>query len=465
MKIINFRPVSLLNHWGATLIFLLWAPNPSHSTSLDAASPEFAAPHLEKFESEMSASKMTDTLSDPESEYNLYQDLSREQSDLAHQAMRQAYATNIKRAHKTLAALRILETNKHLPPISYLLSMAVDVMRFQNGDFEDEEEEKELLNSIEENAEQGRYLCKTILDKEPNHPTYLLIMGGIRGFLATMKIHINPSHALGDGFQALKFLEHARNQDPRIRDSYMGTGIFNCTAANAPLFVRATLKIIGRSVSMKTGLEALRISAYQGQYTSVASQIFLIQFLSPYEDELKREKREVFKSLEKTFPHNAFFTFMKQDEALSFYPDSFYTPANRRALVAHISAFDTQDFASRRYTNLVRYQYTLLDPTPSPKLAPDSSQEFRDLAFYPTFIEGLRFKHVTEDTLDVGEKPSTVSELGLKAFKDSCLTLIDNAPMNPTRKRYYRWHVTDALKWVSKKDRRPRPDAEATTAR
>jgi hypothetical protein len=396
----------------------------------------------------------TDSTSPSESGYDLYPNISQQQSDLAHQVLRHAYSGNPKRATKTLDRMQKIEEVNKLPPLSALLNIAINVMRYQNGDFEDEEEEKAIHLTIEQAAEQGSYLCQAALKLEPNHPTYLLIDGGIKGFLATLKIHQNPSQALSDGFQALKLLERARKQDQRVRDSYMGTGIFNCTAANAPLFVRATLKIIGRSVSMKPGLDGLRISAYQGQYTSVASQLFLIQFLSPYGEELKREKREIFKSLETTFPKNAYYTFLKSDEALSFYPDSFYTTANRHILASRILTFGTQDYASRRYSNLVRYQYTLLNPNPEKRLAPDSTFAFRDFAFYPVFIEALRSKRITEDTLGLGEKPSVSSLASLKAYKDSCISLIKESPMNPSRKRYYQWHVTDALRWTSQNDRK-----------
>ncbi len=387
---------------------------------------------------------------DAGSGYYLYRDLTQEQSDLAHLALTQAYSANLKRARGSITALRAMETAKHLPPLSDLLSVAVDVMRYQNGDYEDEEEEKALLKSIDDASEQGSYLCRHALEKEPDHPTYLLILGGIRGFSATLKINGNPSQAMGDGFQALKLLERSRGRDARIKDSYMGTGIFNCTAANAPLFVRATLKIIGRSVTMKSGLEALRVSAYKGQYTSVSSQLFLIQFLTPYDQELAREKREIFHSLETSFPRNAYYTFLKTDEALCFYPDSFYSHTSRTALASRISAFASSDFSSRRYANLVRYQYTLLDPSPERRFAPDTTFQFRDYEFYPSFIEALRFKRATEDTLGMDEKPPKAAVAALKEMADSCIEMISNSPMNPTRRRYYIWHVTDALRWTAK---------------
>lgn len=414
-------------------------------------------------EKALAAESLPDGGADYPDGYNLYRDLTREQSDLAHLALNQAYSANIKRARKTLAELRGLETADRLPPLSYLLSVAIDILRYQNGDFEDDEEEQALRKSIDDATEQGSYLCKHALEKEPDHPTYLLILGGLRGFSATLKIHANPSQAMGDGFQALKLLEKARSQDPRIKDSYMGTGIFNCTAANAPLFVRATLKIIGRSVNMKSGLEALRISAYQGQYTSVSSQLFLIQFLNPYDQELIREKREIFRSLEASFPRNPYYTFLKTDEALCFYPDSFYSHASRTALASRIVAFASHDFSSRRYGNLVRYQYTLLDPHPEKRFAPDTSFGFRDYEFYPAFIEALRFKRATEDTLGSEEKPPKAAIAALKDMRDSTLELISNSPMNPTRKRYYQWHVTDALRWSAR--RRIGPTGEPTTAR
>lgn len=396
--------------------------------------------------------------------YNLYPDLIQEQSELAHLALNQAYSSYHGRSRKTVAVLRTLETEKSLPPLGYLLSVAIDVMRFQNGEYVDEDEEKALLKSIQDATEQGSFLCRAVLKKQPDHPTYLLILGGIRGFTATLKIHGNPSQAMNDGFQALKLLERSRSKDVRIKDSFMGTGIFNCTAANAPLFVRATLKIIGRSVSMKAGLEALRVSAYKGQYTSVSSQLFLIQFLSPYEKELIREKREIFRSLEENFPRNPYYTFLKTDEALCFHPDSFYTETSRTTLATRITAFASHDFSSRRYGNLVRYQYTLLDSTPSQRYAPDTAFAFRDYDFYPAFIEALRFKRRVEDSLGAEEKPAKAVTASLKALRDSCLGLIGESPMNPTRKRYHQWHVSDALRFTAR--RAPaEPDSAATTSR
>ncbi len=425
LKIIKFLDIARLYPLAFVLIALTYALGHSESTTQEKNQPDESS----------------------KTEYNLYRNVSRAQSDLAHRALNQAYSGKPKSAHKTLVVMEEMESAKHLPPLSYLLSIAVDVMRFQDGDCENAEEEKELLQSILATAEEGRRLCDSFLKKNPDHPTYLLIIGGIRGFLATLKIHINPRQALSDGFQALKLLESSRDMDSRIKDSYMGTGIFNCTAANAPIFVRATLKMIGRSVSMKTGLDGLRVSAYRGQYTSVASQLFLIQFLSPYEEELKREKREIFKSLETSFPRNAYYTFLKSDEALSFYPDSFYTTANRHALAARIAAFGTFDFSSKRYANLVRYQYTLLDPHPDKNQTPDTNFQFRDYTFYPAFIEGLRYKHRVQDTLGVGETPPKKAIADLKEWRETCLDLIGDSPMNPTRKRYYKWHVKEALSW------------------
>src|SRR5690606_11042496 len=364
--------------------------------------------------------------------YHLYRDITRAQSDLAHQALNHAYGTSPVKSRKAVKALLKMEEAEGHPPLGHLLSVAIDVMGYQNGDFQDEEEEAALLKSIEDATEQGSYLCSRALDSLPGHPTYLLILGGIRGFSATLKIHGNPSQAMGDGFQALKLLERSRVLDPRVKDSYMGTGIFNCTVANAPLFVRATLKIIGRSVSMKAGLAALRVSAYKGQYTSVSSQLFLIQFLSPFDGELLREKREIFRSLETAFPSNPYYTFMKVDESLCFYPDSFYTEASRGELASRIDSFDRRNFSGRRYGNLVRHQYTLPDPSPGSRYAPDTSFQFRDYEFYPGFIEALRFKRRIEDSLAPGEKPSKAAVSALKDMRAASLDKIGDSPMNPT---------------------------------
>jgi hypothetical protein len=382
---------------------------------------------------------------------------------LAHEALGEAYSADLKAARRILSGMRRLEESEGLPPLSYLLSVAIEVMRYQNGDYASRAEQKALLRSIVEAAEHGRYLCEEALEKRADHPTYLLILGGIRGFLATLKIQPDPGEALGDGFQALKLLEKAREKDGRIKDSYMGTGIFHCTAANAPLFVRATLKIIGRSVNMRAGLEALRVSAYQGQYTSVASQLFLIQFLSPYDEELKREKRQIFTTLESTFPRNPYYTFMKADEALCFYPDSFFRPETRVELERRIAAFQPSDFAGRRYANLVKHQYALLDPTAPARLRPDTGYAFRDYRFYPVFLQAVRFKRMAEDSL-AGEReaPQETARV-LERLLDQCLDLINESPMNATRKRYYQWHVTDALRWKGKTGKDSGATLEAIT--
>lgn len=395
--------------------------------------------------------------------YGLYRDVSREQSDLAHEALNHAYSADLKSARRTLAAMRKLEAEKRLPPLSELLSVAIDVMRYQNGDYGSAAEEKALLKSIEQAAGQGRWLGEEALRKQENHPTYLLILGGIRGFLATLKIQPDPSEAMGDGFQALKLLEKSRERDGRVKDSYMGTGIFHCTVANAPLFVRATLKIIGRSVNMRAGLEALRISAYEGQYTSVASQLFLIQFLTPYEEELKREKRQIFASLERTYPGNPYYTFLKTHEALCFYPDSFFRPETRPELERRIAAFKPLDYAGRRYANLVKHQYRMLHPGADRRFAPDSGFDFRDYRFYPVFLQAVRFKRNAEDSLaGEGKPPSEIARV-LKGLREQCLDLIEESPMSATRKRYYRWHVTDALRWKARQDRDSEKEPESVT--
>ena len=380
---------------------------------------------------------------------DLYRDLSAPQNELAHQALNQAYSADPDEAHATLETMRKLEAAQNLPPLSFLLSMAIDVMRFQNGDFENAEAEKILRLSIEKAAADGSVLCQQGLKKEKEHPTYLFIQGGLRGFLATLKIHSNPSKAMNEGYQALKLLERSLAKDDRIKDGNMGTGIFYCTVAKSPFFIRATLKILGRSASMNQGLQSLRISAYQGQYTCVASQLFLIQFLSPYEDDVRREKRIIFKTLQETYPKNPYFTFLKTDEALCFYPDSFYRTGMRKELLRRIVAFDTTDFYGRYYANLVRYQLTLLSSKATRRVMPDTSIPLRDYRYYPVFMEALRRRHILQDSAK-SDKIRSEALTTMKTMRDSCFKLIKSSPMNPTRKRYYRWHVSDALRWRGK---------------
>ena len=374
---------------------------------------------------------------------HLYPGITEDQSHQAHKALDAFYNGNPKESERLLTALDAIEDRDSLPPLSRLLQVATSVIQIQRDDADNSKEEKRLRKLIADAAAEGIGECQKA-DKESDvYPTFSLMQGGIQGFQATLKISSNPPKALSEGLGALKYLERALDADSTLMDANMGLGIFRCTAANAPLMIRATLKMMGRQVSLSGGLDILRRSAYDGQYTSVASQLFLIQFLSPYDEELRKEKREIFRSLSKSFPQSAYYTFVRWDESLCFYPDSFYQAKTRKSLEHRIRAVEPEDFSGSRYLNLIKYQYTLINPHPSASYAPDTSMDLHGYSFYPVFVEALRVRK--EIMNDSGVAPKAVLR-NLKALKDSTLALLHSSGMNPSNIHLFEWHIKDALR-------------------
>ncbi len=381
---------------------------------------------------------------DKSQEIGLYRGIVKEQDNLAQAYLNAIYSARNTQAQAALKEMRKLERAGSLPPLSYLLEVATHVTHLQNGDFANPIAETGIRRLVRKVAAQGLSLCKIYLEKNPDHATYLFISGGIQGFMATLYIHTDVTQAITEGYHALKQLEKAFRIDPRMHDAQLGTGMFHCSVANAPLVVRGAFKLFGRGVSMHTGLQALRKSAYQGRYTNVQGQLFLIRFLSPYEDELRREKRQIFQSLERNFQGNPYFTFLKLDEALSFHPDSFFQAEVRDRIALRISTFSQEDFVSRRYANLVKMQYGLLDPNPEPHLKPDPEFKFRDYLFYPIFLEGLKVRRLLDQAPANASKAAMQIEMA--SLRDSSLSVLEQSTMTGTRKSLYAWHIRDAFR-------------------
>jgi hypothetical protein len=264
------------------------------------------------------------------------------QSMMAHEALRAYYNGNSSRAERLLRTMDALEDRDSLPPLSRLLQTAMIGLTLQSDDAGGPEASSRLRARLDSAADKGLQLCRERAGHRENSgdPTCLVIEGGIRGFRAILKLNsAPPTEVLGEGLDAVELLEKALALDSSVRDAHLGLGIFNAMATvNTPRVVRGMLRAAGRGVSTEEGLGHLRHSGYEGQYTSVASQFYLIRFLSPYDDELRREKTEIFRSLRETFPLSPHTLFMQGHEALCFYPDSFYSPRARVTLARRIRA-------------------------------------------------------------------------------------------------------------------------------
>jgi hypothetical protein len=391
-----------------------------------------------------------------------YPGISEDQSMRAHNALRAFFNGNLPRTERMLQELNLIEDHDSLPPLSRLLLVAATGLYLQRDDAGGPEERARLTAVFDSAAKKGLDKCrepkksgKKRADKNARfpedragHETCLLIRGGIEGFRAILKLHqVSPVQVLNEGLGAVKLLERALAADSTIRDAYLGMGIFHCTAANnSPRVVRSMLGAMGRRVDFQDGLSYLRRSGYEGQYTSTASQLYLIQFLSPYDDELRREKIEIFRSLQETYPLSPYYLFLRWEEALAFYPDSFYNaPRIKRSLERRIRAVETRDYAAKRYLTLVKYQYTLLNAKPVGDYAPDSTLDLGGYSFYPEFIEALRLRREIR-VADEADTSRTRRVAEMRAMRKKILARIEKSELTPGNRRLYAWHVRDALR-------------------
>jgi hypothetical protein len=375
-----------------------------------------------------------------------YPGIAEEQSMRAHDALRAFYTGNLPKAHRILRALDTIEDAGTLPPLSRLLLTAMNGLYLQRDDAGSPEEAARLRSALDSAADKGIRKCAEP-SMRPYAPTCNLIGGGIRGFRAILKLNTrSPGDVLREGLDAVALLEKSLALDSTVRDAHLGLGIFHVMAASSsPRVVRAMLRAAGRGVSMEEGLEHLRRSGYEGQYTSVASQYYLIRFLLPYDLELRREKMEIFRSVRETFPLSGLNLFLQGHEMLAFYPDSFYRPRARAALARRLRAIEPKDYAGYRYLNLVKYQYTLLDPKPPQDLAPDTTFALGGYGFYPEYIEALRLRHeISEAGPEDPQRADRIKKL--QAMRKKLLARIRKADLSTPNQGLYLWHVGDALR-------------------
>lgn len=362
----------------------------------------------------------------------------------AHDALRAFHNGNFRRAERFLRDMDRIEARDSLAPLSRLLTVAMAGLYLQRDDAPNATEKARLASLLDSAAREGIATCKV---RAKSDPACALIRGGIDGFRAVLKLHVaSPVQVLKEGMAAVGVLEKGIAADSSLKDAWMGIGIFHCTAAgNAPRVVRSMLSAVGRKVDYEDGLEYLRRSAYEGQYTSTASQLYLIQFLSPYDLELRREKIEILRTLQEVYPLSPYYPFLRWEESLAFYPDSFFNaPRLKTSLERRMRAVETRDYASERYLNLLKHQYTLLNPKPAAQYAPDTSFDLGGYAFYPAYIEAIRLRRDLRDDPPGAERDKKLAEL--RERKKKLLAEVKASSLNPSNRKLYQWHVQDALR-------------------
>jgi hypothetical protein len=380
----------------------------------------------------------------------LYPGLSLEQDTLARQMLTFFYDFNWNSADKTAKKLQRLEKKQRLPPLSYLLMVGMRVLRIQFGEYENDHEKKGFLREIEKFSVKGLDLANPDSAPDSCLATHLFITGGIKGFIATLEIDRNPINAALNGLSSVKYLEKAAARDTALLDAYLGLGLFNCVLAKAPLLVRGALALTGNEASLANGLEYLRASAYRGCYTNDIAKLYLAEFLSPYLGDESGEKQKILRSLQKRHPQNPYFVFLELEENLCFHPQQLLSFSFKGRVLKQTRFFKTDNYSTRRYAYLVKWQYLLIDPFPVEEQAPDKNFDLRGFTYYPVFLQALREKIVRESSAaDPAEtKPDRDRRLRyIKTMGAKAARILDATEhLSSSQKNYYLWHIRDALR-------------------
>jgi hypothetical protein len=382
----------------------------------------------------------------PERPAWLYPGLSQEQDQRAHQVLHFFHLFDWNNADKTAKKLQKLEKKNRLPPLSYLLAVGMRVSRVQNGEYEHDKEKKELLHEIQKLSEKGLELADPEKSPDSCRAINLFISGGIKGFVASLEIDRNPINAALNGFAAKKLLERALARDSTIKDAYLGLGLFSCMLAKAPLIVRGALTMIGKEVTLDKGLGYLRAGASEGCYTNDIARLYLVQFLSPYLGHEAQEKKRILRSLQQNYPGNPYYVFLEIEENLCFHPGALTSFSFRNRTKRQIAGFSRGGYSLRRYANLVKWQYLLVDPIPLEGTAPDTTFNLRGFSYYPVFLQAIGERLAYQRDGGAGRADQARRLRYIKARGTAAARMLDATPDMPsTRKSQFLWHIRDAL--------------------
>jgi hypothetical protein len=378
----------------------------------------------------------------------LYPGISLEQDSLALQLLRAFCEFNWAEADKTAKKMQRLEKKERLPPLSYLLQTGIRILRIQKGEYEDDKTKKALIHDVEKLVNKGLELSEPVKGvPDANVVTDKFITGGIKGFLATLEIDVNPVKAAIDGFAAQKLLQETARQDTLIKDAYLGLGLFNCLLGGSPLVLRSALSMVGKDVSLSNGINYLRKVAYNGRYTNDIAKMFLVEFLTPYLGDQAEEKKKVLRSLQKKYPVNPYFTFLELDENICFHPDEVFVFSSTGRIKRQIMRAIPLDYCAKRYLNLVKWQILLADPFSGPGMAPDTTFDLRGFSYYPVFLKAFKEKYLYEKETSPHQRDRDQRLRFIAAEGARARRAIETSETMPAGlKNYYVWHVRDGLR-------------------
>ncbi len=369
------------------------------------------------------------------------------QDSLARRIVRLTHAFKDDEAEKGVETLRELEQRDSLPPLSFLLAVSRRVLMVRNGHTRGPAHQRRLRREVDLLRRRYERVLPQQTGADSLTATYLFIDGGLRGYAAALKLDNHPLEALGEGLKAMRSLKRALALDSTVADAWLGLGIFHCTASRAPRMVRGALALFGLAGDREAGLDYLRITAERGRYARTVSALYLVRFLSPYYGHLTVEKREVLQGLQQRFPANPYYLFLELDELLCFHPERFYAIRLRDKVEKAVESFDTTSFQAKRYCVLTKWQYWLMNSFPGPalRLRDRDRDVLGSFAWYPVFLRAVKHHHASTGLMSDSAAGDTSGAAVVRDLEEKALKLLEGSGLSATLRRYYAWHITDAL--------------------
>jgi hypothetical protein len=359
--------------------------------------------------------------------------------------MHEFFAKHWNTADTLRCEMRRLELADSLLPMSYMLGFAMRAWRILNDEYETRQECETLHQELGPLRTEGLRVLHNQHFADSTRPMRMFLEAGINGLHATLLIRSKPFSALSIGLQSYRTLDSIRALAPRIKDVYLGLGLFQCSLANEPGIISFALRLFnGLHVSYDSGLVYLRTCANSALYTRQSAKEYLVQFLSPFKAHEAAEKQTVLKSLQTEYPDNAYYIFQEIDEAMAFHRANVFSGDKCRWVLQRISSFDTCNYSLRRDVNLVRWQCAAIDSARTKELHPEAFEQKQSYSFYPVFLKAAQLRYML-DTKKYSRREYKKAVRMYRLQKDLSYSVLRESGINPMLREYFLWHIEDGL--------------------
>jgi hypothetical protein len=375
-----------------------------------------------------------------------YPGITQSQHSIAQRSMHAFFMQHWDQAESLSLEMRRVERNDTLLPLSEMLRFAMRSWRILNDEFEFREEREKAKKELGPLHSECIFLLHSRRWPDSTLATRLFLEGGIDGFNAVLKIRSNPWGALSSGMKSVKLFNTAHALAPRMYDVYLGLGLFQCALAEEPGIVKVALRIFkGFHVDLDSGLTYLRLCSDSALYTQDGAREYLVQFLDPNNRLDSEEKQKIFRTLQSLYPNSPYYVFQEIDEGMAFHRKNVFTENTLQWAWQKLETFDTGNFSSRRYANLVRWQYAILDALKADSLRPKPFDRGQCYSFYPVFLQAAQTDFLIHARKNMPVSQRKESVLRYSNLKKKAFFLLRHSAIDPMLKEYFLWHLEDGL--------------------